>query len=110
LANGYDENAEFGKCTIDRIDPNKDYSPSNCRWVNMCEQNNNRRNNRTITYNGITKTAAEWGRETGLGDRLIRERIDRGWTVEEAFTIPVLGRCEHYYRKTIGERTERTTV
>lgn len=105
LANGYNENAEFGKCTIDRIDPDKDYSPSNCRWVSMREQNNNRRNNRKITYNGITRTAAEWARETGIKSGLICQRIDNGWAVEEALSIPVLGRCEHYYRKTIRERT-----
>lgn len=37
--NGYDESAEHMKCTIDRIDPYKDYEPSNCRWVDMFEQN-----------------------------------------------------------------------
>lgn len=104
LASGYDKDAEFGKCTIDRIDPDKDYSPSNCRWVSMCEQNNNRRNNRKITYNGTTKTATEWSREIGIESCLIRERINNGWTVEEALSIPVLGRCEHYYRKTNRER------
>ena len=37
--NGYDENAELMKCTIDRIDPNRNYEPSNCRWVDMFVQN-----------------------------------------------------------------------
>ena len=46
MANGYDENAPIGKCTIDRIDNNKGYSPDNCRFVDMKVQNSNKRNSR----------------------------------------------------------------
>lgn len=42
IKNGYDENAERGKCTIDRINNNGNYEPSNCRWVDMKVQNNNK--------------------------------------------------------------------
>lgn len=43
FANGYDPDAPRGKCTIDRIDVNGDYEPSNCRWVDAATQNANRR-------------------------------------------------------------------
>lgn len=43
IANGYDENAPRGACTIDRIDNDKGYDPDNCRWVDMKTQCSNKR-------------------------------------------------------------------
>ena len=43
LSNGYDENAPRGKYTIDRIDCDGDYSPSNCRFITIQEQQQNKR-------------------------------------------------------------------
>lgn len=48
INNGYDENAEWGQCTIDRINPYGNYDPSNCRWVSMAEQARNKRCNVAI--------------------------------------------------------------
>lgn len=43
--NGYDENAKRNECTLDRINPLGNYSPDNCRWTDMVEQNNNQKVN-----------------------------------------------------------------
>ena len=49
VANGYDENAQRGQCTIDRIDNDNGYSPDNCRFVDMGVQ---RKNQRKVIRNG----------------------------------------------------------
>jgi len=79
LANGYADNL-----TLDRIDTNKDYSPNNCRWVSSKVQNNNRRNNFLITYNGVTKTLQQWADDLKIHKNTLRNRLLRGWSVERA--------------------------
>lgn len=74
--------------TLDRIDNSKGYSKENCRWATKIQQGNNRRTNRIISLNGITKTLAEWARFTGLTTYAIRARINSGWTIERSLTTP----------------------
>jgi len=52
LKNGYDYNADYMKCTIDRIDVNGPYAPWNCRWVDATTQANNRRPRKESLFNG----------------------------------------------------------
>lgn len=43
MANGYDPDAPRGECTLDRIDPFGNYEPGNCRWIDISEQQRNKR-------------------------------------------------------------------
>lgn len=83
MANGYSADL-----TLDRINGTKEYSPDNCRWATQKVQQNNRRNNRLITYNGKTQTIAQWAGETNMDRSTLRRRLIRGWSVEKTLTTP----------------------
>lgn len=55
LDNGYRDGLQ-----IDRIDVNGGYSPDNCRWVTPLQNARNRRNNRRLVIDGISKCVTEW--------------------------------------------------
>lgn len=75
------------KDSIERIDNDKGYEPGNIKWATAKEQARNYNHNRLITYQGITLTLVEWTERTGFSERMIRGRLNRGWTIEETFTI-----------------------
>jgi hypothetical protein len=78
LNNGYQEDL-----SIDRIDVNGNYEPSNCRWIPMAEQSKNRRNTVYFTYNGETKPISDWVREFGIPKTTFRRRIEQNRPIEE---------------------------
>ncbi len=90
LANGYQEDKR-GKCTLDRIDVDGDYEPSNCRWVTMKTQQRNKRNNVLITHNGETHCMSEWAEIAGIKYITFVKRINAGWNMDRAL-MPTINR------------------
>lgn len=79
INNGYSENL-----TLDRIDVNGNYEPSNCRWSNQYEQANNRTNNNIVSYHGKIDTLTNMCRSLNVNYSVIKSRIRLGYSFEEA--------------------------
>lgn len=84
IAHGYNESL-----TIDRIDCNGNYEPSNCKWATMKEQMQNKRNNVVLELNGESHTISEWSRITGIKSGALQGRKYAGWSDEKILTTPV---------------------
>ena len=84
LKNGYSD-----KLTIDRIDVNGNYEPSNCRWADIYTQANNKRSNRYFIYNGVKKSMAEWSKDLGISYSVIQYGLSKHKPLKEVFGIDI---------------------
>lgn len=80
-----EEHPYFKGATIDRIDTNGDYEPSNCKWSTMHEQCKNRRNSIIIEHNGEIHNITEWAKITCINRSTLNNRYWRGDRGERLF-------------------------
>ena len=93
MSHGYSDDL-----TIDRIDNNGNYEPSNCRWVDMKKQTRNNSRNHIVKLNGIERPLIEWTEIYKINYKTVRDRLKRGWNYEKALTEPV----ETKFRRKVG--------
>ncbi|BCG66439.1 hypothetical protein [Staphylococcus phage vB_SsapH-Golestan101-M] len=97
MGNGYNDTL-----TLDRIDNDKGYKPSNCKWADYTHQERNRRNNHILEYNNEKYSIAEWSDITGIPYSTLWSRIKKGWSVEKALTQPLRGQKELIWTREKG--------
>jgi hypothetical protein len=76
-----------GGTTLNRINPNGHYTARNVEWADAKTQGRSRRNVRRVTYQGLTMTLSEWAERLQVPYHTLYDRLKRGMTVEQAFTM-----------------------
>lgn len=72
VSNGYNDTL-----SIDRIDYNGNYEPSNCRWVTSQVQTRNKSNNVLLSYNKEMLTVTDWARRLNVAQSTIKRRFEK---------------------------------
>lgn len=83
IRNGYADNL-----TIDRIDVDGNYKPSNCRWATTQQQRRNTRSNVFVEINGVKKVLIDWCDDYKIKYTTVLSRIYSGWEMVKAITTP----------------------
>lgn len=98
--------ADMGPCppghSIERLDCNGNYEPSNCKWIPRKDQPLNRRNRVFVYYQGQRRLLTDLAREHGMRIDTVHSRVvSYGWSVEKALTAPIKDAWRNRPRKNI---------
>lgn len=80
------------KHSLDRINNNGNYEPTNCRWTDFTTQQMNKRQAHLIEFNGDVKNVRTWEIEYGLTKGVLHHRLNLGWSMKDALNRPVRGK------------------
>lgn len=78
--------------SLNRLDNDGDYEPTNVTWSTRTEQQQNRSSNLNLTARGETLCVTEWARRLGVPVTTLQKRIQLGWSDEQTVTTPVASR------------------
>ena len=78
IGNGYEDGL-----SIERINVDDDYHPENCKWIPLSEQNANKRISIRIEYKNKVYSLKELSRLTGIKERTLRARYEKGLSIDE---------------------------
>ena len=105
MSHGYDDTL-----SIDRIDPNGDYCPENCRWITMEEQQSNKRNNRHIEIHGKRYTMTQASREFGISIGGLEYRLKCGLKEDDLISKERRGPIRKYKYLYNGKLYSRSEI
>jgi hypothetical protein len=75
--------------SIERKNVNRNYCPSNCRWIPRKSQSRNRRDTIRLTLKGETRALVDWADHLGFPVTALKARYYRNWSDERILTTPI---------------------
>lgn len=76
--------------SLERTNNSGNYEPGNCVWATRKTQNRNTRRTLLVSFEGSTKSLAEWADEMGCKYMTLYNRIKvYEWTLEESLGTPI---------------------